>query len=322
MVNVLPESRSDGPQPIRQSPPLRDNREATKNKRSQRRAERVTTAYAVPSLVSYLFFTIGPLIAVFYLSFVSWHSLLDESHWVGFANFQRMWDDDEFWNAAQVTAVQLGLSIPILLVLSFMLGYYVSRNPPGAKVIRVLLFVPGLLSLAAQATMFYAVLSPNGLLNSTLDNIGLATWITPWLADPDTALLTLVVVGLWGGVGFTSVLFAANLATVDPALYEAAELDGAGQWRMMWRIAFPVCYGYFGVVTMLQFLWGLFGSAALILLLTKGGPTNTTTTLSYMVYSKAFLENNVGYSQTIGVALFFIGLIGIGFIRAIFRPRF
>jgi multiple sugar transport system permease protein len=90
----------------------------------------------------------------------------------------------------------------------------------------------------------------------------------------------------------------------------------------MWQIAYPMTRDYFGVLTMLQFIWVLFSSAATILLLTNGGPGNASSTLSFLVYSKAFQQNDLGYSQAIGTMLFVIGVIGMVLIRRIFRARY
>ena len=116
-------------------------------------------------------------------------------------------------------------------------------------------------------------------------------------------------------------LFAARLESVNKDLFEAAKLDGASEWRIMWRIAFPITVDFVGTLTMLQFLWTLFGSAGLILLLTRGGPGQTTTTLSLLIYQKAFFENDLGYSQAAGVVLFVIGLAGMILIRRLIRAR-
>lgn len=290
--------------------------------RESRRADRALTLFAAPSLLFYLLFTIGPLGAVFYLAFLKWPGLLAPHSWVGTANFHRVLTDPAFWQACRTTAVHLAATVPVLVVLSFMLGYYVSLNPPGVRVLRLLLFIPGLLSMAAQATVFFATFAPYGLINSLLDGVGLGSLAKPWLADPATALPSVIAVTLWGGIGYTSILFAAHLGGIDTSVYEAAELDGASRFRTMWQIAFPMAYSYVGVITMLQFLWNLFGSAGVVLLLTKGGPESRTTTLSYLVYDKAFLGYDVGYSQAVGVLLFAIGLIGIVVIRRIFRPRY
>jgi multiple sugar transport system permease protein len=87
-------------------------------------------------------------------------------------------------------------------------------------------------------------------------------------------------------------------------------------------VAFPITIDYFGVMTMIQYLWNIFGSAAILLLLYGTAPPLSTTTLSWLVYQKAFVQSDIGYSQAVGVVLFFAGLIGILIIRRVFRPRF
>jgi multiple sugar transport system permease protein len=209
--------------------------------------------------------------------------------------------------------------IPIMIPLAFMVGYYLTLKRRGHRVLRVIMFTPGLISISATAMVFYAALGPTGLLNALLDTIGLEG--TPWLANQETALASVIGIGIWQGVGYTAVLFAARLESIPKELFEAAKLDGASEWRIMWRIAFPVSLDFVGTITMLQFLWTLFASAGLILLLTRGGPGFSTTTLSLLIYQKAFFENDLGYSQAVGVILFFIGLAGMLLIRRSIRAR-
>ena len=209
-----------------------------------------------------------------------------------------------------------------MIVCAYMVGYYVAQKPPGHRVIRYLLFVPGLISTPAKAMVFYAALSPDGLVNGALESVGLGSVTDAWLANPDTALYCLIALDVWAGIGFTAVLFAARLDSVPEEIGEAAQLDGAGHWRAMWRIHFPVISDYVGVVTMLQFLWTLFGSAQQVLLLTQGGPANSSTTLSFLVYEKAFMESDLGYSQAVGVVLFLVGLAGLLAIRRVFRQTY
>jgi ABC-type Fe3+ transport system permease subunit len=123
-----------------------------------------------------------------------------------------------------------------------------------------------------------------------LEKMGLHEWVTAWLADPHWAMPCLIAVTIWSGTGFNAILFSARLSGIDEEIFAAAELDGAGHWQRIWRIAFPIAADYFGVVTMLQYLWNLFGSAGLLLILTRGGPGEATSTLSWLVYHFGFQE--------------------------------
>ncbi|MFI6087889.1 carbohydrate ABC transporter permease [Streptomyces sp. NPDC051218] len=289
---------------------------------TRKRRQEGGTILAVPALVWYLVFMVGPMIAIFVIAALRWPGMLQPVSFAGFDNVRTVLDDPVFWDAVRNTAVQLAVALPIMIVCAYMLGYYVAQKPPGHRVLRYLLFIPGLISTPAKAMVFYAALSPDGLVNGALKSVGLGSVTDAWLASPSTALGCLIVLDIWGGIGFTAVLFAARLGSVPEELGEAAQLDGAGHWRTMWRVHFPVIREYVGVVTMLQFLWTFFGSAQHVLLLTQGGPGSSSTTLSFLVYQKAFIAADLGYSQTVGVILFLVGLVGLLTIRRAFRQNY
>ena len=275
----------------------------------------------LPAVFWYTFFTVGPLLAMFYISLLEWPGLIAENSFVGLSNFEKLASDDVFWQAFRNSLIQIAVVLPILLPTSFMLGYYLSQKPPGHRLLRVILFTPALISLSAKSTMFLAIFAPLGLINSSLELVGLGALSTPWLASSSTAFGTVMAVELWGGIGFTSILFAARLSGVTPDVFDAAALDGAGHWKRIWAIAFPICREYVGVIAMLQFIWVMFGSAGLILLLTRGGPGNYSTNLSFLVYDTAFSQQQLGYSQAVAVVLFAIVLAGIALIRFSFRAK-
>ncbi|MGW3950473.1 carbohydrate ABC transporter permease [Streptomyces sp. NPDC004752] len=277
--------------------------------------------FAFPSLAWYLIFTVGPLIAMFVIAFTDRKSLATEGRFTGLDNFDKLIHDERIHTALRNTVVHLGMSLPVILVAGFMLGYFLNLQLPGHRVLRVIMFIPALISLSALGMMFLAVLGPTGLINSTLDTIDRHAWTTAWLADPDTAMASLIGVTIWSGTGFTAILFAARLAAIDEDVFAAASLDGANHWQKMWRIAFPIARDYFGVLAMLQYLWTLFGSAGLILLLTRGGPGEATTTLSWLVYYFGFQSARIGYSQAIGLVLFVLGIAGLVMIRRVFSAR-
>jgi multiple sugar transport system permease protein len=276
---------------------------------------------AVPAIVWYLVFMIGPLVSVFYVSLLNWPGLIAPSKFNGLGNFIKLFRDDVFWHACWNTVVQMAIELPVIAVAAFMLGYYLMLRPAGAGLLRVAFFTPALISLTARSMIFLAVLSPPGLLNGLFDQLGLQSWTRPWLADEHTALACVIFVDVWAGIGFTAVLFGARLASVSGEIFEAALIDGSSHWTRMWQIAFPIVKDYFGVVVMLQFLWMLFGSAGSILLLTHGGPGDASTTLSFMLFDEAFSQSHVGYSQSVGVILFLVGIAGMIGIRRIFRSE-
>ncbi|MGV8968384.1 MAG: carbohydrate ABC transporter permease [Cellulomonas sp.] len=277
---------------------------------------------STPALVWFTFWTFLPVVGIFLVSMTRYQGLLDTPTFIGLDNFSRVFADPTFWDAMRNTAVQMFIALPIMLPAAFMLGYWLTRRPRGWKFLSVFFFTPGLISIAVKGTIFYAMLSPNGGLNGMLKAVNLDSLTHAWYADTSTSLGVIIAVDLWQGIAWTAVLFSAHMSTIPASLYESAMIDGAGEWRRMWTIAFPMTRGYFGTLLMLQFLWTLFNSAAVVLILTQGGPGNSSTTLAYLVYQKAFQQQDLGYSQAAGVVLFAIGVLGLTSVRKLVRPAY
>ena len=273
--------------------------------------------FALPALIWYAVFMIGPVVAIFVIAFLRWPGMLETPTFAGLDNFRTVFSDATFWAALGNSAVQIVVGLPIMIVLAFLLAFYVVQKPRGHRVLRYLLFIPALISAPATAMVFYAMLNPDGLVNGLLAPLGIQG--NAWLADPATALGAIIAVELWSGIGYSAVLIAARLDGVDTEIVQAARVDGASDWRVAWQMYWPIARDFIGVVTMLQFLSLLFNSAQTVLLLTQGGPGTSTMTLSYLIYSKAFVETNLGYSQAVGVILFVLGLIGMWLIRRTLR---
>src|SRR5690242_7976326 len=196
-----------------------------------RNRDRGIIVLALPSLVWYLFFTLGPLIAMFVIAFTDWRGLNVPAHFNGLANVRKLLADDRVATALWNTTIHMVVSLPVIMVGSFMLGYFLNLKLPGHRILRVIMFIPALISLSSLSMLFVAVLGPEGLINSALDEVGLHSFVTTWLADPNWALPSLIGVTIWSGLGFTSILFAARLSAIDGEIYAAAELDGASQWK-------------------------------------------------------------------------------------------
>jgi multiple sugar transport system permease protein len=292
------------------------------SRRRRPRAERGLLLFALPSTIWYLIFTIGPLIAMFYIAFLDWGGIASKPTWAGWANFERMFSDPRIANAAWNTAIHLFATLPVMMLVSFMIGYFLNLRLPGHRILRVIMFIPALISISSLGMMFIAVLGPVGMVNGVLAAIGMPDAAKAWLADPTTAMLCLIIVTIWSGTGFNAILFAARLSAIDQEIYNAADLDGAGHWQKMWGISFPIALDYFGVLTMLQFLWTFFGTAGLILILTQGGPGRSTETLSWLVFRFGYADSEVGYSQAVGILLFVVGVLGLLIIRRFLRARY
>jgi multiple sugar transport system permease protein len=274
---------------------------------------------AGPALLWYSAVMAWPLFNMFINSLQRWHGIAKKSEFVGMDNYTRLFRQDPRFVTALVNTVKYTfIALPIILLLSFVLGFFLSRRPPGYRLFRVVFFTPSILSASAQALLFLGLYLPDGIINNVLGWIGLESLKRVWLADCSTALYSVIAIEVWSAVGFYAVLFYAALSNTPEDCYDAALIDGANIWQFMWRVMFPLHLGFFGVVAMLCFLWTL-SSGQLVLLLTKGGPGNCSLTLGYYLYEQAFRYRYLGYSQAIGVFVFLIGLMGMYAIRAATR---
>jgi multiple sugar transport system permease protein len=285
-------------------------------RRNARRGRLTFLSLVAPALLWFLSFMLWPLLNMFYISTMRWNGLNLPKKFIFLDNFIKLFNDPKILIGLKNTGTYLVVGILGVVPLAFMLGFYLSLRKPGYRILRTIFFTPSMLSVAALAMIFLGVYRPDGMLNSFLNSIGIEATNRVWLMNKSTALFSLIAIDIWAGIGFYSVLFFAALASLPEELYEAAMLDGAGYWTIMWKVAFPLMTDFIGIVTILQFL-GILSGAAYMILLTNGGPGTSTFTLGFYLYDRAFLSHQLGYSQAIGVMLFFIGIVAILLIRRI-----
>ncbi|MFF5253012.1 carbohydrate ABC transporter permease [Streptomyces leeuwenhoekii] len=278
---------------------------------------------AVP-LGLYTLFVIWPFIQSIYYSFTDWTGLSPEFEMVGFANYERMLDDDIFWKSLQHSLL-FALLLPVVtiglaLFFSFMInvGGRRRRGGPaitgvrGSSVYKIVYFFPQVLSIAIVALLFAFAYNPDsGAINSLLRGIGLGGLQPLWLGDPDLALWCVMAVLVWSTTGFFVVLFSAGMASIPAELYEAALLDGADRVTTFFRVTLPLLWDtvqsgwvYMGILAL-----GAESFAVVQIMTTgPGGPDYSTTVMVLYVYQKAFRDGQAAYATTIGVALLVVTL--------------
>ncbi len=293
-----------------------------RNQRKRQAAQQFQFILLVlPALAIYALFMLYPLFNMFSISLYEWNGILSPKFFVGLQNYIDLFASETFKVAALNTLRHVAVALPGVVFPAFMLGFFLSLRPPGYRILRAIFFIPVMISSAALGMIFLVVLSPEGILNAMLSSLGLEALTRIWLADAKTAMNAVIAVDLWADIGLHSVLFFAACSGISPELYEAAKIDGANYWTIMWRIALPIIKDFFGISIVLQLLWLLLGSAQNILLLTKGGPGTYSLTLGYYLYELAFINNRLGFSQAIGVIIFFVGIISLLIIRKFTRQE-
>ncbi len=230
-------------------------------------------------------------------------------------------DDAEFWASFRhslfMVVAMAAVPTAVGLVLAAALFDYVGKHfgSRWAAVLRACFYLPQVLPIAVAGIVWSWILAPeNGSLNELLQAVGLGSWQQDWLGDPDIALYSVMGVMVWVQLGFPLVVFMAGLQRVDPQLYEAAELDGAGWWRRFRHITVPQIRPETYVVLTWCTIAALkvFGA---VYVLTKGGPGGATNVPSYFSFTTFFEKTQVGYgaavSTVLTVIILAVSLVGL-----------
>jgi len=256
-----------------------------------------------------------------YYSLTKWPGL-GSPRWVGPDNYVRLMGDDTFWmsfrnSLAMIVAMVVVPTLLGLLLAAVLFDYLGKRFPSRvASVLRATYYLPQILPVAVAGILWGWILNPQtGALNVLLRRVGLDSLALNWLGSTSTALPTVMMVMIWVQIGYPVVIFMAALSRVDPELYEAAELDGAGWFRRFRAITIPQIKPETFVVTLTCTIAALkvFGP---IYVLTKGGPENSTNVPSYFSYQSYFPKSQVGYGAAISTVLtVIVVIVSIVFMR-------
>jgi multiple sugar transport system permease protein len=267
--------------------------------------------FIAPNLVGVVLFTLVPLISVVLLAFTEWNlvSGFGGIEFVGLENFVNVFRDPGFWNSVVLTLVYAGVSVPLTTILGMALGLALNRDLPGRGALRAIFFVPYIVSVVAIGMTWLMLMNPSsGLVNQVLGALGLQN-APAWFASSYWALPALIVIAVWGGVGYAALIYLSALQDAPTQLYEAADLDGAGAWTKFRVITWPSL-----VPTTVFLLVTLFIGASqgfgLIALITAGGPGDATTTLPYYMYQTGFQFYRFGYASAIGMVTF-LGVLAL-----------
>jgi raffinose/stachyose/melibiose transport system permease protein len=264
--------------------------------------------YLIPGAVAFVVVIGYPLITNVYVSLFSWRGGLAPLSWVGLGNYVELWSDTAFWtsfkNSLAMIIAMVVVPTIIGLVLAAVLFDYLGRRFGSrvASVLRATYYLPQILPVAVAGVLWNWILNAQtGALNVVLRGLGVAS-PPNWLGDPSVALPSVMLVLIWVQIGYPVVIFMAALQRVDPELYEAAELDGAGWWRRFRAITIPQIRPETFVVTLTCTVAALkvFGP---IYVLTRGGPESSTLVPSYYSFLNFFDKSRVGYGAAVATVL-------------------
>jgi multiple sugar transport system permease protein len=263
---------------------------------------KVAMIFLVPATVGFVVFYIWPTIRGAYLSFTE-YSLLSAPKFNGLDNYERMIHDSFFWNALGVTVEYVLINIGVQTVLAIGIAMLMYRLTKSITV-RAVILLPYLVANVVVALVWYWMLDYQvGIVNQALSWIGIDP--VAFFGDSHWAIPTVALINVWRHMGYTALLVFAGLQTIPTYVYEAAEVDGAGEMKTFWRITLPLLRPVLVMVLVVTMI-GSFQIFDTIAVTTKGGPINATRVLYYYIYERAFTRFDFGYASAMALVLFAI----------------
>lgn len=265
--------------------------------------ERIGYLFVLPSLLHLIVFLLIPLVFSLYLSFTNWRGPnLQNAPFIGLENYQYLFGDRRFWEAMRNTAYYTLLYVPGGMIVSLLVALVMNQKLKGVYFFRTLFFMPVISSWVAVSIIWITILDPQvGILNFVLRELGLAP--VNWLGDPSTAMIAIVIISIWKGLGFQMVIWLAGLQAIPEELHEAAAIDGATRTQAFFRITLPLL----APTTFFLAITGVIGSFQVfspIYVITGGGPRGSTDVVVYHIYTRAFEAYDMGYAASQAWVLF------------------
>lgn len=287
-----------------------------KKKHFRRREAIIGLLFILPSLIGFALFYAVPTVRGLVISFTDW-DLLTPARSVGLDNYARLLKDPTFWNSLKVTVYYVLLNIPLQTLLAMIIAVMMSRLTQSI-IIRAIIILPWLMPGVVVGLLWLWLMDPSiGIINEALRALGFDT--VPFLNVPRTAMPAIALINIWQWVGYTALLIFAGLQAIPGSVYEAAQIDGASEGQMFWKVTVPLLRPVL-VFVMVTSIIGSFQVFDSIAVTTRGGPVNATKVLNVYIYEQAFSRFNMGYATAISMVLFlillFISMIQMRLMRA------
>lgn len=287
--------------------------------------------FVTPGLVIVLVVIVMPLFSSMFNSLYEWDGLI-RVRFVGLENIRKVFSaypyKDLFFNALGNNLKWFLTTMLVQNTLGLFLGYLLSRRIAGHEAFKRIFFLPVLFSIVAVGFLWSLYLNPRGLVNGALRLVGLGSWAQAWLGDEKLATFSIIGVNIWRWLGFPSLVFLAAINTVPGDCIEAAYLDGIGEWKLFWRIVFPLIVPAITIIVVLTLIGSLnvfeqiYTMGGL-----EGGPNHSTDALGTLFYRTAFGSVDsgipqIGIGSAIGVIIYLLTfLTSIGAIVSLRRKE-
>lgn len=276
-----------------------------------RHEERVGWAFVTPAAILFVLFIIVPVVLTLVLSFTNARLISpNPPSFQGFGNYVRaLTEDPTFLAALRNTALFAAVIVPLQGGMGLVLALLINQKVRGVNIFRTIYFIPVVTSMVVLSMLWKFIYQDNGLLNSMLSAFTFgAVQGTDWLNNPDTALVAIIMMSAWAGVGFHMVIWLSGLQTIPEYLYEAAELDGAGRWQRFRFVTWPGLRPTF-IFVLVTITIAAFSLFVQPLVMTSGGPLDRTVTIVLHAVNTGFSRQQTGYAAAISLIFFLLVLV-------------
>jgi raffinose/stachyose/melibiose transport system permease protein len=262
----------------------------------------------LPAVLLLAVFVYFPMFDSLRLSLYEWDAFNPKPDFVGLANYQEMFADPIFWKASfnnlAYAVVSLVFQVGLALVLAAVLEELVGKRLRGP--LRTLYFIPAAVAITVVGILFTFIYNPEfGLLNAVLELIGLESWTHAWLGEESTAIWSIIAMSQWQGIGYSAILFVVAIQRIPRMYYDAVHIDGGGHVRAFFTITVPMVREMTTLLVILT-VSGAFLVFNEVMVMTAGGPNNSSQVLGTWLYRKAFFEDNMGYASAVASVIFVI----------------
>lgn len=262
--------------------------------------------FLLPAGIILLVFFFIPFFQTFVLSFQDYNSNIYHPTYVGLYNYFKLFKSPIFYQVLGNTFVYLFVAVPILATVPLFLAILLNNQIKGITVYKILIYLPVIVSIVVAAIAFKWLYAQQGILNYFVSEFG----FTPigWLTDTRFALISVIIVTIWKGIGYYMMIYLAGLMSVPKELYEACAIDGAGTIRKHLTVTIPHIMPTIALVSTISAISAMKVFAE-IYVMTKGGPLNSSKTIVYYIYERAFENLDLGYASAMAVVLLIIVMI-------------
>ncbi len=259
--------------------------------------------FLLPAGIVLLIFFFIPFFQTIGLSFLDYSNNIYHASFAGLQNYVAILHNPVFYKVMLNTIIYLVVAVPVLAIIPLFLAILINQKIKGITLYKILIYLPVIVSIVVAAISFKWLYAEQGILNYLLNVFHIHS--IGWLTDPKYAIYSVIIVTIWKGIGYYMMIYLAALMSVPKELYEACDIDGAGFFTKHLTVTIPHIMPTIALVTTISSISAM-KIFAEIYVMTKGGPLNSTKTIVYYIYEKAFENLDLGYASAMAVILLVI----------------